>query len=196
MRAGEVVVGNRAVAIAASAIGPGVADEELVGLVIVHEGHHSVVAVVGFRELEHGNQSASCGDGCLEALVDGDAEDEGDARNQAGLERPDVCVIRVGGISETEFVGLDEALLGGNVGKAPRVVRPEALRTDSEFFGDAALSWRLAPRSCSMVPSWVRSFQHKNNREAMTGFCLVRLRATWMAAAMALAVQLPNLPQS
>jgi len=133
---GEVVVGDPAVAVDSPASGPGVADEELVGLVVVPNSHHSVAAEVAFRWLGHGDQSAGGGDGGLEALVDGDAEDEGDAGSQAGLERPDVGVVQVGGIGEAEFVGLDEALLCRDVGKALGLVGPKGLGTGAEFLSD------------------------------------------------------------
>ena len=74
---GEVVVGDPAIATYSPLGGPGVADEELVGLVIVPDGHEGMSTEVGFVGLGHGDKSASSGDGGLEALVDGEAEDEG-----------------------------------------------------------------------------------------------------------------------
>ena len=71
MGVGEVVVRDPAVAIDAPVGGPGVADEEFVGLVVVPNGHHGVSAEVGFGGLGHGNKAAGGGDGSLEAFVDG-----------------------------------------------------------------------------------------------------------------------------
>ena len=76
MGVGEVVVGDPAVAVDSPASGPGVAYEELVGLVVVPDGHEGMAAEVGFRWLGHWDEAAGGGDGGLEALVDGDAEDE------------------------------------------------------------------------------------------------------------------------
>ena len=71
MGVGEVVVRDPAVAVDAPVGGPGVADEEFVGLVIVPNSHHGVAAEVGFGGLGHGNKAAGGGDGSFEAFVDG-----------------------------------------------------------------------------------------------------------------------------
>ncbi len=49
------------------------------GLIVIPNRQACMTAEVGFRWLRHGGQSASDGDGGLEALVDDDAQDEGDA---------------------------------------------------------------------------------------------------------------------
>ena len=71
MGVGEVVVGDPAVAIDAPVGGPGIADEEFVGLVVVSNSHHGVATKVGFGGLGNGNEPAGGGDGSLEAFVDG-----------------------------------------------------------------------------------------------------------------------------
>ena len=71
MGVGEVVVGNPAVAIDAPVGGPGIADEEFVGLVVVADGHHGVTAEVGFGGLGHGDKAAGGGNGSFETFVDG-----------------------------------------------------------------------------------------------------------------------------
>lgn len=53
---GEVVVGDPAVAIDTPVGGPGVTDEELVGLIIVANCHHGVADEVGFGGLGHGDE--------------------------------------------------------------------------------------------------------------------------------------------
>ena len=136
MGVGKIVVGDPAVAIDAPVGGPGVTDEELVGLVIVPNSHHSVAAEVGFGGLGHGDEAAGGGDGSFEAFVDGQAEDEGDAGSEAAFEGSDVGVIEVSGIGDAEFVSLDEALLRGDVREALGVIGPQGLRTAAEFLGD------------------------------------------------------------
>ena len=71
MGVGEVVVGDPAIAVYAPVGRPGVADEELVGLVVVPDGHHGVAAEVVFGGLGHGDEAAGGGNGSLEAFVDG-----------------------------------------------------------------------------------------------------------------------------
>jgi len=133
---GEVVIGDPAVAIYSPVGGPGVADEELVSLVVVPDGHHGVATKVGFGGLGHGDEAAGSGDGSLEAFVDGETEDEGDAGGKAALEGTDVGVVEVGGIGDAEFVGFDEALLRGNVREALGVIGPQCLWTGPELLGD------------------------------------------------------------
>jgi len=136
VRVGEVVVGDPAIAIYSPVGGPGVADEELVGLVVVSNSHHGVAAEVGFGGLGHGNEAAGGGDGSLEAFVDSQAEDEWDTSGEAALEGSDVGVVEVSGIGDAEFVGFDEALLGGDSGEALSIVGPKGLRAGAEFLGD------------------------------------------------------------
>ena len=98
MGVGEVVVGDPAIAVYSPVGGPGIADEELVGLVIVPDSHHGVAAKVGFGGLGHGDEATGGGDGSLEAFVDGQAEDEGDAGGEAAFEGSDVGVVEVSGV--------------------------------------------------------------------------------------------------
>ncbi len=106
------------------------------GLVVVPNSHHGVAAEVGFGGFGHGDEAAGSGDGSLEAFVDGETEDEGDAGGKAALEGTDVGVVEVGGIGDTKLAGLDEALLRGDSGEALRVVGPQGLRADAKFLGD------------------------------------------------------------
>jgi hypothetical protein len=71
MGVGQVVIGDPAVAVDAPASGPGVADEELVGLVIVPDGHEGMATELGFVGLGQGDETAGGGDGSFEAFVDG-----------------------------------------------------------------------------------------------------------------------------
>ncbi len=68
MGVGEVVIGNPTVAVYSPVGGPGVADEELVSLVVVPDGHHGVATKVGFGGLGHGDEPAGGGDGSLDRL--------------------------------------------------------------------------------------------------------------------------------
>jgi hypothetical protein len=77
---GEVVVGNPAIAVDAPVGGPGVADEELVGLVIIPDGQDGMVREAGFGRLGNRDNAASGGDGALETL----SRRFEDARNDGG----------------------------------------------------------------------------------------------------------------
>jgi len=80
-----------------------------------------------------GMSTAGGGDWSLEAFVDGQAEDEGDAGGEAALEGSDVGVIEVSGIGDAELVGFDEALLRVDGREALTVVGPQGLRTAAEL---------------------------------------------------------------
>jgi len=47
-----------------------------VGLVVVPDVHHGVIAEVAFGELGYGDEAVGGGDGSLEAFVDGKSGDE------------------------------------------------------------------------------------------------------------------------
>src|ERR1700733_580652 len=113
--AGEVGVGHAEVAFLTPGGGPGVADDELLVLVVVSDAEDGVTSYDLLSRRRHG-KDASLGDLCaFEGLVCGEAEDEGITGGETAFERIEVldeALVEKDDVRLGVVVGLDRGLLG------------------------------------------------------------------------------------
>src|SRR6185369_8500254 len=82
----HVGIGHCAVAMTPPAAAPRVAYEEALALLVIADRQHGVAAENGFVPRRHRHDAGRRHPGALEALVDGESEDERIARGQAAAQ--------------------------------------------------------------------------------------------------------------